>query len=318
MPLDPQVSTLLQTMNDPEAPPAHTLPLETIRQLVDTVGTMGGEVVPLADIKDLTIPGPAGALPIRVYTPSRQKSLPMLLFIHGGGWTTGSIEGYDRLCRHLAAQSGSLVVSVGYRLAPEHPFPAGLDDCYTAAMWLAENAASINGDATRLAIGGDSAGGNLSTVVTLLAKERGGPQLRYQVLLQPMTDYYEPGTPSLWENAEGYFLTREAVIWFWQHYIPDTSKALTPYAAPLRAKSLAGLPPALIITAEYDPLRDEGEQYASRLQEAGVPIILKRFDGMIHPFMLMAGSLAQGKAAIYFTAKQLRTALESKAKPLGL
>jgi acetyl esterase len=318
MPLDPQVSTLLQTMNDPGAPPIHALSLETVRHLVDSVGTMSGEVVPLADIRDLTIPGPTGVLPIRVYTPPGLNPLPVLLFIHGGGWATGSIEGYDRLCRHLAAQSGSLVVSVGYRLAPEHPFPAGLDDCYTAAVWLAKNAASINGDATRLAIGGDSAGGNLSTVVTLLAKERSGPQIRYQVLLQPMTDYYEPGTPSLQEYAEGYFLTREALIRFWQHYLPDTSKALTPYAAPLRAKSLAGLPPALIITAEYDPLRDEGERYASRLQEAGVLVTLKRFDGMIHPFMLMAGSLAQGKAAISFVAEQLRTALESKAEPLGL
>ncbi|QBD80691.1 alpha/beta hydrolase [Ktedonosporobacter rubrisoli] len=311
MPLDPEVANLLQAVNASPGPPLHTLSLEAMRQAMDEVDEMGGETGQLASVTDRTIPLPGADLPLRLYTPLGEGPFPILLFIHGGCWIAGSIAGYDKFCRHLAVESGCLVASVGYRLAPEQPFPAGLEDCYAAAVWLTEHAASLQGDATRLAIGGDSSGGNLATVVTMLARERQGPKFRYQVLLQPITDYYRPGTASYEEFAEGYVSSKELYALAWRLYVPDEAKAIAPYASPLRAENLADLPPALIVTAEYDMLRDEGESYARCLQEAGVPVVLKRYDGMIHPFMRLAGVLRQGKAAMRFVGEQLRAALKS-------
>jgi acetyl esterase len=242
--------------------------------------------VKLAEVEDRRIPGAAGEIGVRVYRPEGRAPLPALVYFHGGGWVIGSLETHDGACRELANRVGCVVVSVDYRLAPESRYPAAAEDCYAATKWVAGNAQALGVDPARIGIGGDSAGGNLTAVVALMARDRGGPALRHQLLIYPVTDA-DFGRPSYRENAEGYLLTTKAMEWFWGHYVPDPAQRAEPYAAPLRAKDLAGLPPAFVITAEYDPLRDEGEAYAKRLQQAGVPTRLQRYDGAIHGFFAM-------------------------------
>lgn len=210
--------------------------------------------------------------------------------------------------RSLTNAAGCVTVAVHYRLAPEHKFPAGLEDCYAVTQWTAAHAASINGDITRIAVGGDSAGSNLATVVALMARDRGGPRFVYQLLIYPNTDYYLPGTRSLVEYAEGYFLTRDSIIWSWNHYVQSEADAKHPYASPLQAPDLSGLPPALVQTVEFDPLRDEGEQYVARLREAGVLVAHTRYNQTIHSFVLRGGVIDQAKIAIAEAAAGLRTA----------
>jgi acetyl esterase len=218
----------------------------------------------------------------------------------------GSIETHDGLCRQLANAAGCIVVSVDYRLAPEHPYPAAAEDAYAATRWVVDNARSFGGDPSRVAVGGDSAGGNLTAVVSLMARDRGGPPLVQQLLIYPVTDA-PTDKGSYRSNAEGYFLTADMMQWFWRHYTGEAGSA-EPYACPLRAKSLAGLPPALVVTAEFDPLRDEGEVYAARLREAGVPVHLSRYDGMIHGFFAMSAFLDRARAAVAEAAEALRGA----------
>jgi acetyl esterase len=220
----------------------------------------------------------------------------------------GSLESHDPPLRTLTNASGCAILSIDYRLAPEHRFPAAVDDCYAATVWAAANAAPLGGDATRMAIGGDSAGGNLVAVVAQLARDRGGPPLRFQLLIYPATDAsYD--TASYRENGKGYFLEVDGMRWFYDHYLGDTADRTDPRVSPLRTKNLRGLPPALVITAEFDPLRDEGEAYAARLREAGVPVTLTRYHGMIHGFFAMGPVLDQGKKAVAEAAEALRTAL---------
>jgi len=251
---------------------------------------------PVAKVEDRTIPGPEGQIPVRIYAPEGKGPFPVLVFYHGGGWVLGNLDGHDPLCRKITNAVGCKVVSVDYRLAPEAKFPAAAEDCYAATLWVSENAAALGCDPKRLAVGGDSAGGNLAAVVPLMARDRGRPSLAYQVLVYPITDG-SMDTPSYHENAEGYFLTAGAMAWFWKHYINDDRDRSHPYAAPLNAADLSGLPPALVITAEYDPLRDEGEAYAQRMRAAGVPVICTRYDGTIHSFVSMAPNLEVGKRA---------------------
>jgi acetyl esterase len=246
-------------------------------------------------------------MPVRLYTPPGRGPFPVLVYFHGGGWVIGNIAAYDPTCRALTNAAGCVVVSVEYRLAPEHKFPAAPEDCYAALQWVATNAAAINGEPARLAIGGDSAGGNLTAVVAQMARDRGGPPLVYQVLVYPVTDY-NYNTASYRENADGYLLTRDAMGWFWNHYLRSQADGSNPLASPLRAPNLRGLPPALVLTAEFDPLRDEGEAYAARLQETGVPVTLKRYDGMIHGFFSLGTVLDQGKQAMADAAAALRGA----------
>jgi acetyl esterase len=233
--------------------------------------------------------------------------LPVETAIHGGGWVIGNIEAYDPTCRALTNAAQCVMVSVEYRLAPEHVFPAAPEDCYAATQWVAAHATAINGDPARLAIGGDSAGGNLTAVVAQMARDRQGPALRYQLLVYPVVDH-NYNTPSYTENADGYLLTKDAMVWFWNHYLRSETDGQNPLASPLRAESLHNLPPALVITAEFDPLRDEGEVYAGRLQESGVPATLTRYDGMIHGFFSLGAVLDQGKTAIEEAAAGLRSA----------
>ncbi len=242
----------------------------------------------------------------------KQEPLPALVYFHSGGWAFGSIKAHDPVCRALANNACCLVVSVGYRLAPEHPFPAAPEDCYAATQWVAEHAREIKADSARIAVGGDSAGGNLAAVVALMARDRQGPALCYQVLIYGETDYYEPGTASYTTYSEGYGLTREDMIWFWDQYLARPEDREHPYAVPLHATDLNALPPALIITAEYDPVRDEAEHYAQHLQQADVPVQLSRYAGMIHSFFRMFALFEQSHQALAEVATALRMAFAAQ------
>ena len=307
MPLDPQAQAVLDGMAASGAPELHTLSVPDARQVILSMAAMGGESEAVSRVEDRQIPGPAGSIPIRIYALAGSGPFPVLVYFHGGGWVIGNIESHETVCRTLTNAAGCVTVSVDYRLAPEHKFPVGPEDCYAATQWVATNAATINGDPTRIAVGGDSAGGNLSAVVSLMARDRGGPKLVYPLLIYPATDYM-PDTPSLRENGSGYFLTKDDMVWFWNHYLSSEAEAKHPHVSPLRADSLSGLPPALVITAEFDPLRDEGEMYAARLREAGVPAVTARYNGMIHGFLSMAGALDQGKKALADAAAGQRSA----------
>lgn len=309
MPVDPQVQAVLDQMRAANLPPISALPLELVRQNMEQSGPFAATPEPVKQVEDRVVPGPLGDIPIRVYTPEGSGPFPLLVFYHGGGFVLGSIASHDALCRTLTNATPCITVSVEYRLAPENPFPAGPEDCYAATQWVAEHAASFNGDPTRLAVGGDSAGGNLAAVVSLMARDRGGPTITFQLLIYPTTDNHEPGTPSLQENAQGYFLTLDDIHWFDAQYISRNVSREEPYAFPLFAKQLTNLPPALVITAEYDPLRDEGELYAQRLREAGIPATVSRYDGMIHGFVSMAKVLDKGKTALAEAAAALHNAL---------
>jgi acetyl esterase len=307
MPLDPQAKALLDQMA--LAPTWYDVPLDEARkQRVISAPIMNGAPQPVHHVEDHAIPGPGGTIPVRVYTPEGEGPFPILVYFHGGGWVLSNLDTHDMLCRKLTNRTHCIVVSVDYRLAPEHKFPAAVEDSYAATVWVAEHARELNGDAIRIAVGGDSAGGNLSAVVAQLARDHGGPTLMFQLLIYPATDDYLIAVKrkSFIENGEGYFLTNESVRRFLEHYLNSPEEGTDPRFAPLQTKDLSGLPPALVITAEYDPLLDEGELYAARLQEAGVPVILKRYDGMIHGFFTMSGLLDKSKVAIDEASEILR------------
>lgn len=262
---------------------------------------------PIHRTHDLSIPGAAGPIRARLYQPSAARDLPLIVFFHGGGFVICDIDIYDDMCRQLANDSGCALVSVEYRLAPETPFPGPLEDCYSALKYLAGQGQELGFDATRLAVAGDSAGGNLATATALLARDRGGPKLRYQALLYPALD---PGcgTASMADLANGYLLTREVMRWFWSCYLTSPADAAIPHAAPLLA-NLAGLPPATVITAEFDPLRDEGEAYIDKLRQAGVAVTARRYLGMIHGFASMPYVTAVAHHALADVGADLRVAL---------
>ncbi|WP_089718107.1 alpha/beta hydrolase [Candidatus Entotheonella palauensis] len=314
MPLDPQAQTLLDKIAAANVPPLHELTIEEARQANANLFITRHEPQAVRAVEDRVIPSPAGAghgTPIRVYTPQGDGPFPVLVYFHGGGWVVGSLETHDAQCRALSHGASCVVVAVDYRLAPEHKFPAAIEDCDAATQWVAENAASLGGDPDRLAVGGDSAGGNLAAVVALWARDRGTPYLAFQLLIYPATDMH-CGTASQQENAEGYLLTRDAIIWFRDQYLRSDADVPHPDASPLLAPSLDDLPPALIITAEFDPLRDEGEAYAARLQAAGVPVMLKRYDGMIHGLFNLGHVLDQGQQVIEDCALALRRMFPAK------
>lgn len=311
MPLDPQVQQFLEQGKQQASPsPEQVGPAEARRQLMESARLLG-PFPELASIEDRVIPGPAGPLPIRIYRPIHSTTpVGVAVYFHGGGWVIGNIETHDGYCRELALASGAIVVMVDYRLAPEHPYPAALDDCYATTCWVAEHAATFGGDPQHLAVVGDSAGGNLAAAVCLAARDRGGPRLAFQLLIYPVTDA-GCETPSYHENAEGYYLTRDAMLWFWQQYVPHAPDRQHPLASPLRG-DLRGLPPALVLTAEYDPLRDEGEDYAARLSIAGVPTRLIRYPGMIHGFARRTKLFRVAQQAIEDAGQALRQALEAE------
>jgi len=270
---------------------------------------LSGPEQPVHQVENRRVPGDGGPIAVRVYRPSGAPSLPALIYFHGGGFVLGGLDMNDRPCRALANDSGCVVISVDYRLAPEHPFPAAVDDAFAVTAFVASRAADFGVDPARIAVGGDSAGGNLATVVALRARDSGGPSLAFQLLVYPLVDFTDE-SPSMREYGSGHFLTTELMDYFADHYLPRPIDRRQAWASPLHA-NLKQLPPALVLTAECDPLRDQGEAFAQRLQEAGVPTVLKRYDGMFHPFLSLAGVIDGGQTAIADAAAALRSALRN-------
>jgi acetyl esterase len=309
MPVEPQTKALLDAMRASGASlDFGDLSASEARRRMEQTPIARGVPEPVAKVEDRLIPGPGGELAIRIYTPDAPGPLPVLVYFHGGGWVLGNLDNSDGQCRSLTNAIGCVTVSVDYRLAPEAKFPAAAEDCYAATLWVADHASALGCDPKRVAVGGTSAGANLAAVVPLMARDRRRPAIAYQVLVYPITDG-GMDTRSYHENAEGYFLTAGAMAWFWKHYINDDRDRSHPYAAPLNATDLSGLAPALVITAEYDPLRDEGEAYAEKLRTAGVPVTCTRYDGTIHSFVSMAPNLAVGQRAFEQIVRALRDAL---------
>ena len=278
----PDVQRFLEQLAATEMPELHEFEPDdaraAMRQLLPAEPS-----IELERIEDRTIPGPGGELPIRIYDPATREQAPVVAYFHGGGWVVGDLETHDAGCRKLAAETGAIVVSVDYRLAPEHPFPAALEDCYAAVDWLAANGESVGGDSDRLVVAGDSAGGNLAAATTLLARERNGPEIAYQLLVYPVTG--DPTTtPSYEANAEGYLLTTRDMEWFADQYVAREVDRYNILVSPRFAADLSVLPPATVVTAGFDPLRDDGAAYADRLQEAGVAVNYRNYPEMIHGF----------------------------------
>jgi acetyl esterase len=315
MALDPDAERVLDMVRLSGRPPYETLTASEARALFLAAGeVLAPDPAPVAEVRDLSAPGPAGELiPMRCYrgiTTAPSGMLPALGYFHGGGWVIGSIDTHDSLCRHLANAVQCVVISVDYRLAPEHKFPAAVEDCVVATSWVAEKAAALGIDRERLAVGGDSAGGNLAAVVSLLARDRGAPRLRYQVLLYPAVDC-GMSYPSHYRFAEGYLLTRPTVRWFYDHYLRGQADVDDWRASPLRAPDLSGVPPALILTAGNDVLCDEGDAYARRLQQHGVPVRHRQYADQIHGFLTMGKIVRAAQPALDDVAAALRAAWEA-------
>jgi acetyl esterase len=308
MALHPQCRAFLDTIAASGEKPMEQLPLAEARMMPRALVDFGGPEEPVAQVENRVIPGPVQPIPLRIYRPTMVEPLPGLVYFHGGGFVICDLDSHDRQCRGLANASGCAVVAVDYRLAPEHKFPAAPQDAYAATRYVAEHSVEFGIDPNRLAVGGDSAGGNLATVVTLMARDRGGPPLRFQLLIYPVVDW-EDDSPSMHEYANDHFLTRELMNWFFGHYVANVADGRTPYASPMHAEDVRGLPPAMIITAECDLLRDQGEAYARKLQDAGIPVELKRYEGMIHPFFNLGGVIDAGRTALADAASSLRQAL---------
>ena len=309
MALDPQVRALLDQLEAAGSPEIFEVsPDEARRMFAAGSALMGGAGAQDVQAEDRVMGGEATEIRLRVYTPSSgQAPRPVVVFYHGGGFVIGDLDTHDASCRDLAAASGAVIVSVDYRLAPEHPFPAAVEDAYDALVWAHRHAAEIGGDPARLAVAGDSAGGNIGAVVAILARDRQGPPLRFQLLIYPATDM-TMSHPSVQENGEGYFLTHKAMQWFMNNYLGDADPR-DPLASPLFTPDLSGLPPAHIVTAGFDPLRDEGESYAERLREFGVAVTAKRYDDQVHGCFGMQGVVDASKRIIQESAEALRAGL---------
>jgi acetyl esterase len=308
MSVDPQVQVVLDSLEAMGGPKlVDGTPQEAraaFAQMTAAIGPPpGGAVV----VEDRVVPGSGVDVPVRIYRPENEGLLPVVVYFHGGGWVIGSVETHDDGCRRIALGVPAVVVSVDYRLAPEHCFPAAVGDCFDATKWVSSHAAELGADVRRLAVAGDSAGANLGAVVARRARDGGGPPIAFQLLVYPVTDLTR-SFGSYVENAEGYLLTAKDMEWFIGHYVDDADLR-HPDASPLFAESLAGLPPALVITAEFDPLRDEGEAYAQRLREAGGLATMSRYDGMIHGFFGMQGLLDGATKAMAEAIAALRAAL---------
>lgn len=311
MAVDPQVQFVLDLVEKAGYPSFHELSPADARAMFD-------DTAPKLDIRpenvfrweQRSIPGPEGEIPVRVYVPREAAAgelLPVLVYYHGGGFVIGSLDSYDSLCRAIANRADCIVVSVDYRLAPEHKFPAAVDDCCAALDWVEAMAEELGGDPDRIAIGGDSAGGNLAAVTAINARDNDGPPLVLQVLIYPVLGG-APETASHHDFAVGYLLTRKNILWFYDHYLNDEAELSDPRFAPLLADDLSGLPPTLLIVAGYDPLCDEGLAYGARLKEAGVTVDLARYPGMTHGFVTMSDPIDKGKEAIDQIARALRQA----------
>ncbi len=311
-PLDPQVEAFRRERGEAGVRPLNELSVAEARD-ADLSEPEPAPAEPVAHVFDRVLPGPGGEISVRVYLPEAARPLPILVYFFGGGWVLGSLAAVDPVCRRLANATPCAVVSVEYRRAPENPFPVGLEDCYAATRWVAEHGAELGLDPDRLAVGGASAGGNLAAGVALLARERAEPEIALQLLVYPPLDH-RADNPSMPEALDPLFFGREDVEWCWSHYLADPEDGDNPLASPLRAHDLHGLPAALVITAGFDPLRDQGELYASRLAKAGVSAEHVRFEGAVHGFFSNAHRFDAAVEAQALAASALRRAFEPLAR----
>ncbi len=307
--IDPEARAHLSWMQSLGLPPLTEQGAEEARRLNRMrVPILAGEPEPVEWVEDTRVPGPRGPIDCRIYAPVRGQALPALLYLHGGGWVVGDIDSHDSVCRALARRAGCVVLSVDYRLAPEHRFPAAPEDAWAALLWLHENAAAIGADPDRLAVAGDSSGGNLAAVLARWARDRGGPRLAAQVLIYPVIDF-DLETPSYRAVGTGHGLTRESMRWYWDQYLNDPRDGASPDASPLRATDFSNLPPALVITCELDPLESEGTAYAAALGAAGVRVEHIHEAGMIHGYIRMAGVIGRARKSWDDCARFLRREL---------
>lgn len=314
MPLDQESRHLLTMLIPENASAMHEVDVHVLREAMES-RFPDREREPVAKVEDRLVAGPRGDVPVRLYWPdsegkSSEGKLPVLVYFHGGGWVLGSLETHDAICRALTNAASCLVVSVDYRLAPEHRFPSGLEDCQAVLRWVQAGADEIGVDGERIAVGGDSAGGNLAAVVANCNRDENGPPLCHQLLIYPVIDAGQ-ASASYRENADGYLLTALGMKMFWDLYLEESSEAVSSLASPDQAASLVGLPTATVLTAQYDPLRDEGEIYAERLREAGNQVELRRWDGVFHGFVGFADRVAKGKEALLFSAQRLRESFDA-------
>jgi acetyl esterase len=309
MTLHPEAVAFLRLATQSGEPALHEMSPVDGRAMAAGFGGMIGAGPDVERVEELTIPVDGGQIAGRRYRPSGARGT--IIWLHGGGWVLDGLDSCDAMCRILAESSGATVVSVDYRVAPEHPFPTPLDDCYAALGWVA---AGLEGDDWPLALGGDSAGGNLTAVCALRARDQGGPPLLAQVLVYPVTDH-DLTTPSYLEHGSNdlLLLTTPAMEWFWGHYVPEEAARSNPEASPLRAPDVGNLPPATVVIAEYDPLRDEGLAYAERLREAGVPVTIHRYDDMPHAFFSFVNIFSTGNAAVARVGAELREMIAEHA-----
>jgi acetyl esterase len=311
--LRPEVRELLEWSDAQGLAPVQEMEIGEARLVRNAqMVRMSGPAEPLPRVEELQIPGARGIVTARLYAKevwdkAESGVRGALVYFHGGGWVVGDLETHDAICRALAKQFGGVVIAVDYALSPEERFPSALDDAFAVTRWVAKNAEDLGVDAERLAVGGDSAGGNLAAVVAMRCRDAGGPSLAAQVLVYPVTNLSSFDTASYTEFREGYWLSREGMQWFASQYLESAEDGLHPDASPLLAMDLKGLPPALVITAEFDPLRDEGEAYAERLRQAGVPVVMSRYAGLVHGFLCMRGMLPAGQEAIDEVAAFLRS-----------
>jgi acetyl esterase len=310
MPLAPAARTMIDQLEAGGGPALWEMSPDEARALSAVMGAMD-DPPEVAKVEDRVIPGPAGDLSVRIYTPDAPAPRPVIAFFHGGGFVICSVDTHDGLARRLANATGAVVVSVEYRLAPEVRCPDSAEDCYAATLWTHEHAPELGADSGRLIVAGDSAGGNLAAVVALMASERSTPTIAGQVLVYPVIDA-ACDAPSYTENAEGYFLEATGMRWFWDHYLGPDGDGTHHHASPIRASDLSGLPPAVVITAEFDPLRDEGESYAEALQAAGVPVTTRRYDGMIHGFVSMPMLFPEADDAMTVIVDAVQESLTSR------
>lgn len=309
MPLDPEAEVVMTMLS--EAYPDIGGDATDADEIRSAIAALPAPDVPLpavGRIENHTIPLPGGrAAGTRIYwPPDTGGTSAVITYFHGGGWVIGDLESHDPACRNLCLLTDAIVVSLDYERAPRNRFPRQVEDAYAATRWVARHAAEIGGDPGRIAVAGDSSGGNLAAVVALMARDRGGPDLKYQLLIYPVTDA-DFTTQSYVDNGNGYFLTERRMRWYWGQYVPDEAERSSPYASPLRADDLSGLPPAYVISAEYDPLRDEAEAYAERLRQAGNVVTSRRFDGMFHGFFTFAHILspsARANEEVYAVVKE--------------
>ncbi|MGV0794982.1 alpha/beta hydrolase [Mycolicibacterium sp. XJ1819] len=309
MSLDPEVKALLDDLAAQGLPAFDEMTVTQARETAYAFIDLQGDAEDVDTVWTEKVAVAGSEVEVRIYRPASQDPLPLVVYFHGGGWVIGDLTVVDKPCRSLANAAGAVVAAVGYRLAPEHRFPTPAEDCYQATAWLVRHAAQLGADPAAVTVCGDSAGGNLAAVVALMARDRNGPAIARQVLLYPpMLPPRPERFPSYVENAQGYLLTTNSMQWFWNHYLSSPDDADNPYAAPLTAADLTGLPPAFVAVCEYDPLRDEGIAYAEQLEKAGVSVTLRRVDGAVHAICWMAGVVALGRSVLEDVARQVFTA----------